>query len=264
MTAKAAGEARGLKHRYQLSLYGVMILVLASSLLIAVYRETVGIPASQARDLTKCRVNLHEIGIALRQYHEDFGRFPPAIVTDRTGTPLHSWRVLLLPYLGQRELYSRYHFDEPWNGPTNRTLGAKMPDVYGCPSAHQSPSTGMTSYLAMSGPGTAFPDGGSSSMTQFGDGLSQSLLLVESTERRVPWMAPLDLKISEEETRNEIHPDGESPHRSGRHVLFASGDVHLMHQGDFSHSRRQLATIDGKDIPTESPWDEFGDPRHDK
>jgi hypothetical protein len=64
--------------------------------------------------------NLKQIGLALRNYHDAYGRFPPAYVADGHGPPMHSRRVLILPWLEKREIYDRYRFDEPWDGPNNR------------------------------------------------------------------------------------------------------------------------------------------------
>ena len=59
-------------------------------------------------------------------YHEMKGHFPPAYVADVQGRPAHSWRVLLLQS-GMETLYERYHFDEPWDGPRNRSLANGLP-----------------------------------------------------------------------------------------------------------------------------------------
>ena len=41
---------------------------------------------------------------------------------------------MLLPFLGEKELYGHYRFNEPWNGPHNRALNNQMPAVYRCPT----------------------------------------------------------------------------------------------------------------------------------
>ena len=56
-------------------------------------------------------------------YEDEHGCFPPAYVADASGRPMHSWRVLILPYLDQQQLYDQYDFSEPWNGPNNQQLG---------------------------------------------------------------------------------------------------------------------------------------------
>ena len=43
--------------------------------------------------------NLKQIGIAMHNYHDLNGKMPPAAVCDKTGKPLLSWRVLILPYV---------------------------------------------------------------------------------------------------------------------------------------------------------------------
>jgi uncharacterized protein DUF1559 len=68
--------------------------------------------------------------VAVATYHDTYGTLPPAYIADAEGKPLHSWRVLLLPFLEQRELYEQYDFDEPWDGPNNRKLLAQRPSVF--------------------------------------------------------------------------------------------------------------------------------------
>ena len=50
-------------------------------------------------DSHECRDHLHAIGSANARYVKVHGHYPPAYVTDEHGTPMHSWRVLILPYL---------------------------------------------------------------------------------------------------------------------------------------------------------------------
>src|SRR6516225_7607985 len=43
--------------------------------------------------------NLKLIGLAIHNYAEaHHNELPPAVVTDKVGRPLYSWRVVLLPY----------------------------------------------------------------------------------------------------------------------------------------------------------------------
>ena len=88
-------------------------------------------------------------------YESANGRFPPAYVADEKGRPMHSWRVLILPYLGEEELYKQYNMKDPWDSPHNRALASRMPKVYRCPRADsQSPvDASATSYLMLVGPG---------------------------------------------------------------------------------------------------------------
>jgi hypothetical protein len=97
--------------------------------------------------------NLDRIRNALYGYHKKNGRFPPALIADRNGKPMHSWRTLILPYIDCDDLYKAYDFAEPWNGPHNRKLLAKRPRWFGCPSAavDRDRDAIQTSYVAVAG-----------------------------------------------------------------------------------------------------------------
>jgi Protein of unknown function (DUF1559) len=76
-----------------------------------------------------------EIGLAMHHYADDHGgQLPPAAVYGPDDRPLLSWQVLLLPYLGQEDLYRQFQQDEPWDSPHNLTLLARMPEVYAPPA----------------------------------------------------------------------------------------------------------------------------------
>ena len=106
---------------------------------------------------TVCTNNLKTIGLAMQQYQQQHGTFPPGYVSDENGRPKHSWRVLLLPYLDPG-LAGQYNYDEPWDGPNNRRLAGQMPDVFRCPSESPgaAPSGNTTSYVVINSPGTIF------------------------------------------------------------------------------------------------------------
>ena len=73
--------------------------------------------------------NLKKIVFAMHSYEAIHGRFP-ADVTDKAGKVLLSWRVELLPFLEQDELYRQFKRNEPWDSEYNLTLLAKMPEVF--------------------------------------------------------------------------------------------------------------------------------------
>lgn len=72
--------------------------------------------------------SLRKIAYALKDYHHEYDTFPPAFIADKDGKPMHSWRVLILPYLdGGGFVYDQYDFGEPWDGPNNIKLLDHMP-----------------------------------------------------------------------------------------------------------------------------------------
>ena len=99
------------------------------------YQESLGHTENYAT--TNCLNNLHCINEAMRRYSEDHeGRLPPVFTTDENGKPLHSWRVLILPYFDNDKylkcLYDQIRLDEPWNSEWNSQFHALIPRIYRC------------------------------------------------------------------------------------------------------------------------------------
>lgn len=145
-----------------------------------------------------CQNNLRQLGIALQNYHDTYKTFPPAYIADASGKPMHSWRVLLLPFMEEQKLYDQYRFDEPWDGPNNRQLAQHIPPMYRCPSDPDTkPPSGTTSYLAVVGPETVWPDAKAVSLAKIKDGSSNTILVVESHNTGIHWMEPRDLHTTQ-------------------------------------------------------------------
>jgi hypothetical protein len=136
--------------------------------------------------------NLKDIVLAIHEYADANGaRLPPAVVTDKAGRPLYSWRVAILPYLrDEKKLAGDFHFDEPWDSEHNKPLVARMPRVYRSPLLdHGEDDGGLTFYQAIVGPGTPFERPG---LTLRDFRLTDTFLIVEA-EEAVPWAKPGDL-----------------------------------------------------------------------
>ncbi len=147
-----------------------------------------------------CDNNLKKLALALHCYHDHYGCFPPAVVRSAEGKPVHSWRVLILPYLDCAALYEQYDFSEPWNGPNNRQLVSEMPCCYCCPSAQRkNPEQHVTNYVAVTGPGTFWPPQGAARRQDTKDGMCNTLLLVELNNSDICWMEPRDLSLPNRE-----------------------------------------------------------------
>ena len=194
--------------------------------------------AREAQHRTQCRGHFKQIAAALHNYHDDYGSFPPAYVLGPDGERWHSWRVLLLPYLGHSELYSKYRFDEPWDGPNNSRLKERIPQTYACPSA-DSGERGMTNCMAVVGRGTPWPEQYVTSMEHFRDGISNTILLVESGDSDILWLEPRDLTIPQVMLRPDPtnpHPSFSSAHEGIAHAAFGDGAVRAIQRELFDPS----------------------------
>ncbi len=152
--------------------------------------------AREAARRTQCKGRFKQLELALHNYHDIYGSFPPAVIDGPDGRPWHSWRVLILPLLEEKRLYDRYRFDEPWDGPHNRLLAEEFPSLphYRCPSEGVGDSC---SYFAVTGQRTLWPPGGSLTWTleDVPDGSSNTLHIVEVSDSGVHWMDPRDLSF---------------------------------------------------------------------
>ncbi len=210
---------------------------------------------------TQCRNNLKQIGLALYHYHDDYKTFPPAYVADKHGVPMHSWRVLILPFLGEKEkeLYEQYNFSEPWNGRANRRLVELMPDVYRCPSHygdmkffdHEKEYT--TTYLAVVGESTMWPGAREVSISDITDGMVNTLAVVEVDQREVHWMEPRDVDFDEvDEVLANIVFDEEYAHTGGFHALQGDGAARFYSANMSQEYLKTLFTRDANDALPES------------
>jgi hypothetical protein len=134
---------------------------------------------------------MQQIGMAMLNYNDAKGHLPPAAIRAADGRPLLSWRVAILPFLGEDALYERFHLDEPWDSAHNLTLLASMPDIYKYALISQAPRD-STYFQVLVGPGTAFERDGLRFPQDFPDGMSNTITVVETAEA-VPWTKPADL-----------------------------------------------------------------------
>lgn len=193
-----------------------------------------------------CHCNLKQISLALWCYADVYGSLPPAYIADKSGRPMHSWRVLILPFIEQRGLYDRYDFNEPWDGPHNRLLAKHIPPQYRCPSEPPWPSP-ETSYLAVTGKATVWPGTHGTALSKVSDGLGDTIAVVEVASSGVHWMAPRDLPMAEF-VKGINRPSGKgasSPHPSGCHAACCDGRVWFLQAPTSTATLKALATRAG-------------------
>lgn len=211
---------------------------------------------------TQCRNNLKQLGLALHNYHDQYGSFPPAFVTDANGRPMHSWRILVLPFIEQQKLYEQYSFDEPWNGPNNIKLQDKMPAAFRCLSFTDGVAEGslehkqlsrLSNYAAITGSGCTFDGDSATQLDQFTDGANSTLAMVEVQQYAVHWMSPEDVTTAQWIT--DLRRSGtksNANHHQCVNALLADGSVKLVPHDADEQTIYALATkAGGEDVPAE-------------
>lgn len=168
--------------------------------------------------------NMKQIGLALHNYESTYRTLPPAFTTDAAGNKLHSWRVLLLPFMEQKNLYDQINLDEPWNSTSNSRFHDTVPDVYRSPIA--APNGNQTSYVAIVGANAGWEGAGPISFVSFENGLSNVVMVAEiPVEQSFCWMAPDDISPEQFVAAYSSIAGGEMDQKVSGRVLFADGSV---------------------------------------
>jgi beta-lactamase regulating signal transducer with metallopeptidase domain len=212
---------------------------------------------AQARDAAQraqSTNNLKQIALAMHNYHDVHKHFPPAAVLGPDGKTPHSWRVAILPYLEQQELYNQYKFNEAWDSESNSKLLAKMPAVYRHPSTPGiAGNQQSSSYYALTGKGAIFNSEPSKTGTGFAkitDGTSNTVLIVEA-KRDIPWTKPEDIPFDPEKELPKL--GGYAP--QGFSAAAADGSVRFISHGIDQRIFKLLVTMgDGQPVD----WDQGG------
>ena len=226
---------------------GMILLAAVIGVLIALLLPATNAAREAARRVA-CINNLKQIGLAMHNYHDTYKCFPPAYIADENGGPMHSWRVLLLPFMEQQALYEQYNFKEPWDGPNNSRLVGMIDTVfYRCPSEDLTQGRSETSYVMIVGPGTISDGPTPTQMGQIADGVSNTIMLVEVTGSGIRWAEPRDLKLEEITLAvNEGAGNGiGGKHPGVAHVLFCDGRVDILAKPIGPDRLRGMTTIAG-------------------
>jgi hypothetical protein len=197
--------------------------------------------AQTANSRAQSQNHLKQIALAFHHYHDTYGRFPAAVQLGRKNTP-RSWRVTLLPFLGQSNLHDQYREEEPWDSVNNRRVLAKMPAVFRHPS--DDPRSTNASYFALVGPDTVFPGNQAVKIAEITDGTSNTLLVVES-KQETPWTKPEDIPFDAQQPLPRL--GGWYP--QGFHAAMCDGSVRFLDQAtDEQILRFLIMRADGSPI----------------
>jgi hypothetical protein len=227
--------------------------------------------------------NLRQIELAMENYHDTNKCYPPqaTVLSWQPGMPppnpntpqptALSWRVLLLPYLEDHDLYLQFNQNEPWDGPHNQALSSQTIKVYQMPRDTVVPANHTFYQVFVSDPQKnvhaiftqpypGFFQGGQQPhgprMIEISDGMSNTILVAEAATA-VPWAKPADISFDPDQPPPALG----SHFAKGSQVITADGTIHALPKTMSPTTIKELITRDGGEMNTIPDWFENPTPR---
>ncbi len=194
--------------------------------------------------MEQSRKNLKLILLAMHNYESGFGHLPTDVV-DADGKPLLSWRVLILRYLDQVQLYNQFKFDEPWDSEHNKPLSDKVVKLYATPGQNEKEPT--TFYKAFTGPGTLFHENRKPTIASITDGSSNTCAVIEAGPA-VPWAKPDDFVVDVSPNSKKDLPEMLFPYTNVRHCATFDGAVHKLNLKAKPDILKAFITFNGGEV----------------
>jgi hypothetical protein len=221
-----------------------LLLKLDQQQMMAVMQPLVA-RGQQAGQRHKAVLSLKHLALAMHNYADAHkGTFPAPANYDKQGRPLLSWRVHLLPFLEQGQLYKQFKLDEPWDSPHNIQLIAKMPAVFRHPG-NKGVAGGKTPFLVPVGKDTIFPGGKGIQIKEITDGTSNTALIFEvADDHLATWTKPDDLPFDPKDPHRGLVSKG----RDSFAVALADGSVRMLAVTISAETLRALFTRNGGEV----------------
>lgn len=210
--------------------------------------QVVAQKAQQKAQDTQQRVrafnNLKQIGLALHNYHDTYGMFPPAVVKDKDGNPLYSGRVLLLPFLDEHGTYENFDKTKAWNSPENAAVTQRaVPAFHDIASANRSVT--RCDFVFVTGQGTMF-DGSKVKLIEIQDGTSNTIAVIGTSAGPGTWAEPIDWNADTGQPPPSNHGDKIA-------LLYGDGSVRMLPTDYFLVNLRALCTRNGGEMVPPEP-----------
>ncbi len=128
--------------RSAFTLIELLVVIAIIAILIALLVPAVQ-KVREAANMTQCVNNLKQIGLALHDYQDVHGAFPPGYIdgnTDPNSTPDNDvgpgwgWASFLLPHLEQDNVFKQINFNLPVGSGVNTDVSQLSLAIFQCPS----------------------------------------------------------------------------------------------------------------------------------
>lgn len=153
--------------------------------------------AREAARRTQCANNMKQIGLAMHNYHDYLKSFPAAHGRNRSGHQV-SWRIHILPFAEQENLYDEYDQDQAWDSPANTRVARQDTYFYQCPSnwiVKDREERYFSAYSIPTGPDTFFGEFENPRLKDATWGSSNTIMVVEACGQEIVWTEPRDVNL---------------------------------------------------------------------
>ncbi len=194
----------------------------------------------QAAKKTEAMNNLKQTVLAFHNFESANGKFPSPVMVHESGKK-YSWRIAILPYIGEQELYDQYDFTQEWDSPHNREVTSHMPDVFRSDTDDKDSTN--ASWFMLSGPDGIFDGENAKGFAQITDGTSNTIIAVEA-KRNVHWAKPEDINVDTERGL----PKFGGFYKNGFNAAMADGSVRFISDKVDQDVLWQLYTAAGGEV----------------
>ena len=212
---------------------------------------------------TQAQNNMRLMALGMLNHESAYRQFPIASPNPEDPNPDSSqlsWRVQVLPFMDEYQLYEEFHHNEPWDSPHNLTLVGRMPPVFECLSHPLEP--GKTMYVVPTTPidengqpdmahRTIFVPGQGATFGAIQDGSSNTILILEvDPESAVVWTKPEDWELDLDDPKRSL-----GNVRRGKFLAaFADGSLHKIPADLPPETIKALMTAAGGEQIPQMAW----------
>jgi hypothetical protein len=196
--------------------------------------------------------HLRNLALGCRNYHDSQQTFPVGGVFDTDGRGLHGWMTAMLPYMDNKELYSRIDLTRSWADPANAGPFKTVVKEYltWSPVVTDSAGYGLTHFAA-----NTRVLGGDVPITleQITDGTGETILVGEAAGNYKPWGYPMNWRDPAIGINRSLDGFGSPSPRKGAIFAFADGAAHFLSENIDPQVLKALSTpAGGEKIPEDA------------
>lgn len=243
-----------------LTLKELLVILVIITVMMALIIPAVLNAREAARD-SVCFGKMAGLKHALDIFKRSKGHFPAAVFSEPDSESQHSWRMLILPYLGGGDVSDQYRFNEPWDSKHNSSLfDQDVASWFQCPSGVDLEQNELTNYVCVQGPHTTFPEGKGVEVNDITDGPENTVLIVEAHGLGIHWREPRDLDIETMSFAPNTweEPCINSPHPTGPIIVFADSAYYRVSDTVTGSDIKAFLTIAAGDSPRRDELDRGG------